>query len=122
MDVIYDLIQNRRIDTVRTDVGQTRHKLEDVDADLMQLEMRFERLNLMANAIWKIVKQKTGATDADLRELIEQLDMQDGYRDGRVRQEMKAEKIPCSGCPRRIAQTSMICHYCGTPNKHYVSL
>lgn len=122
MDIIYDLIQNRRIDTVRTEVRQARHKVEDVDADLMQLEMRFERLNLMANAIWKLVKEKTGATDADLRELIEQLDMKDGRRDGRAGQEVNVEKIPCAGCPRRIAQTSMICHYCGTPNKHYVSL
>ena len=78
------------------------------------LERHYEYLRLLTMAMWKIVKERTGATDDELRECVEQIDLLDGKKDGKVTRHRGV--TDCESCKRRILKSAIVCVYCGTRN------
>jgi hypothetical protein len=71
-----------------------------------------ERLLMITEALWILLKKERGYTDADLVRLVSEIDLRDGSLDGRV-----ARKPPqsCSHCSRPLAKSRPLCIYCGEP-------
>lgn len=82
-----------------------------------RIEVRYERLKLVTLALWELVKDSTGRTDEDLRQVIARLDLEDGRRDGKV--ETIDGMDGCTGCGRVVLHSSPRCPYCGASNEHY---
>ena len=78
-----------------------------------ELEGRFERLALMTEALWTLLRTRLGVSDEDLIEIARDLDLSDGQLDGRVRR----TSAECTGCARMVASRHGKCLYCGTPMK-----
>ena len=82
-----------------------------------RIEVRYERLKLVTLAIWELLKRHTGCSEADLKEMINQLDSADGRRDGKM--EINDGLSLCSSCRRALLESTPRCPYCGTDNQDY---
>ncbi len=84
--------------------SQLRNKVEGVGNDI-------ERLFMITEALWTLLKELHGLTDADLENVIQEVDLRSGKRDGkRARQ----ERPLCPSCGRRNSGRMPACMYCGT--------
>ncbi|MBE7463713.1 MAG: hypothetical protein HS116_09430 [Planctomycetes bacterium] len=78
--------------------------------DLARLEHDVERLLMISEALWEILKQHHGYSDDDLMRRVAQIDLKDGKLDGKV---AKTQPVQCPRCTRTINRRHSICIYCG---------
>ncbi len=74
-----------------------------------ELEARLERLALMTEALWTIVRNRMDVTDDELAAMAREIDLSDGKLDGRVRR----ASSECRGCGRMVGRRHPRCLYCG---------
>ena len=65
--------------------------------------------------MWKVVQEQTGASDEQLRQQIDAVDLLDGKRDGRITGAKGVQD--CRSCRRRILKSAVVCVYCGARNR-----
>lgn len=72
-------------------------------------EDKFERLVLVVDAVWELLRDHAGLTNEDLFRRVNQIDLEDGVADGRRRPDV----LICE-CGSRVNPASHRCDYCGT--------
>lgn len=71
-----------------------------------------ERLYMVVQAMWELLKEKAGLTDADLDAKVRDIDMRDGRLDG---QDLtQTAPMTCRQCGRTILSGQLQCAWCGT--------
>lgn len=68
------------------------------------------RLELVCEAMWELVKEKTGLIDDDLLGKMAELDLTDGVADGK---KSKGGPVVCPKCQRPNSRRHDFCIYCG---------
>jgi hypothetical protein len=91
--------------------AETNRRVTNAGDKLRELEQRYERMNLVTNALWQLLKAHTGLTDADLKKYVEKVDLSDGVRDGKVSRSKGA--MDCPHCSRRVLTSATVCAWCG---------
>ena len=81
-----------------------------VETDLEFSKCDIERLLMITEALWTILKEQHGLDDEELVRRIEDIDLQDGTLDGRV---APSERQKCSKCDITINKRHPFCIYCG---------
>jgi hypothetical protein len=71
-----------------------------------------ERLYLVVQAMWELLKDKAGLTDADLDAKVQEIDMRDGRLDGQ--DSTQTAPLACRQCGRTILSGQAQCSWCGT--------
>ena len=71
-----------------------------------------ERLYLVVQAMWELLKDKAGLTDADLDAKVQEIDMRDGRLDGQ--DSTQTDPLTCRQCGRTILSGQTQCSWCGT--------
>ena len=71
-----------------------------------------ERLLLITEALWNIIREKHGAEETELIKQITALDMEDGKLDGR---KPRTPPQPCPKCGRTLIKNRPRCFYCAEP-------
>lgn len=74
------------------------------------LENKINKLYLIVEALWLLIKEKHHFDDENLTELIVAIDMKDGRRDGKV---APTGPLICSQCGRANSRKHLYCIYCG---------
>ena len=74
------------------------------------MQHHVERLLMITEALWDILKEQHGYTDEDLVKRVQQIDMRDGKLDGKV---AAAGVKTCPSCKRPISGRHAACIYCG---------
>ena len=97
--------------TMRQEYSRISEKSDDASLQVTRLREDLERLYLITQALWQMVKTATGATDEQLQEKIRQIDAEDGRSDGRNTEVTRP--IDCPVCHRRILSGQSFCLYCG---------
>ena len=80
------------------------------ESNLRDLELRVNKLELIAEALWEILKKETHLQEADLIELISEIDLRDGKFDGK---KAKTTAVRCVKCDRMNSKRHSKCLYCG---------
>lgn len=76
----------------------------------LEAEMNVERLRLVTQAMWEFLKERTEISDADLEAKIEEIDLRDGRKDGK----MSLSVAICGKCGRKTGvRAHCRCIYCG---------
>jgi hypothetical protein len=111
VDLFWNLRQEQQI-------GQATARAEHAQSDarahassLEDLNRRFDRLALVTQALAELLTERAHVSNADLAAKIDEIDMRDGVRDGRVAPAPRS----CPKCHREIAGHRTTCLYCGTP-------
>jgi ribosomal protein L32 len=97
------------------DLLEAKARAKEAVTEVRYLKYKYEKLILVTEALWEIVKEHTKCTDEELKEKIKQIDMKDGKLDGKV-----AEPPPkkCKKCGQTMQNNRTVCIYCGTENKN----
>ena len=80
------------------------------ESKVRDLELRVNKLELIAEALWEILKKETRLQEADLIELISEIDLKDGKFDGK---KAKVTAVRCAKCDRMNSKRHSKCLYCG---------
>jgi len=83
------------------------------EAGLEALRAQFDRLSMVCQALWTLLRDKTELTEEDLIARVHDVDLTDGVLDGKVRR-VASE---CTACGRVVAARHLLCLYCGAPNE-----
>jgi len=73
------------------------------------LEQRLDRALLTLEAMWTLLRERSGVTDEELVQRIVELDESDGFLDGKVRRPPRS----CPHCGRTTPLRFARCLYCG---------
>mgnify|MGYP001134796852 CR=1 FL=1 len=88
------------------------HALEKATSAENQLSRNhYERLMLITEALWEILKEEHNYTDEKLIEKLKIIDLKDGREDGRV----LLPPAKCSYCNKTLEKGADVCIYCGSP-------
>ena len=109
---MYDLVQRKQLRTAQQAISfngdETMRQARRADQQIHDLEMRLERLLTLNEAMWQLLCETTGLTDAHLAYRVYELDQADGERDGRKKQ--RASKCACGAM---VVASLDACQYCG---------
>lgn len=98
-------------DTAARATAETaRDAAREARSDVELLKSEVERLLMISEALWGMLKEQHGYTDNVLTERIRSIDMKDGKLDGRV---AKAGPAACPSCGRTLSRLRPVCMYCG---------
>lgn len=86
-----------------------RARLRVAQSEAAELRRQVDRMQLICEAMWTIVKERVGADDEQLFKLITQIDLRDGKLDGRAKKPTQR----CSDCGRVVSARTGVCLYCG---------
>lgn len=90
--------------------GPSPRAVEDrMRVDVRELQHQIDRLQLMNQALWELVRSRLSLQDEDLAALAQEIDMRDGVEDGR----MTARAVRCPSCSRVSNNRHFRCMYCG---------
>jgi len=81
-------------------------------SEVARLQMQVERLLMITEALWGILKEQNGFDDKELQKRIVEIDLRDGRMDGRV---AATPPAACPKCGRMVPKQSVRCMYCGEP-------
>lgn len=77
--------------------------------DIRELRHQVERLTLLNQAMWELLRERAGLTDADLERMAREVDLRDGQEDGK----MGGGAVTCPTCRRVSNSRHYKCLYCG---------
>ncbi len=112
---IWDMFQQAQIDSASWKADSARrdasHASDRMHSEVLRLEAKIDGLALVCQALWEVVRQETKLNDADIAKKIEEIDLRDGKRDGRI----TGRPMKCTKCGRPTHTRQRACMYCGTP-------
>ena len=96
----------------RVEASSARAAARDTKTEVNMLKCEIERLLMITEALWTIIKEKSGCDDRELVKRITEIDLRDGKLDGRVA--VKKGPLHCPRCKRTLSKRIPVCIYCGT--------
>lgn len=102
---------HKRINTLKSDMRAQKLSVDESELSAVSMRQDIEKLYMLVEALWCIVKETSRLGDEDLIELVKQIDLQDGRLDGR--NSANAGILKCSNCGRTILKGQAKCIYCG---------
>ena len=100
-----------RIDKAASDAERAQTEATRSQAEIDVLKLYIERLSMITEALWSILKEKHGYGDEELMKRITEIDQRDGKLDGHA---VSSVAPVCPQCKRmHIAKHRPICLYCG---------
>ncbi|MBK1826241.1 zinc ribbon domain-containing protein [Haloferula rosea] len=89
-------------DALGSDLGSTNAQLRSL-TDLVR------KMALVNQALLELMKEKTGLSDEELRLKVREVDLRDGYEDGKL----TAGPVVCPKCGFNVTAGSLSCQTCG---------
>ena len=109
LDLLYNIHQNGRIAGAEAAADRGAHKAERVAQNVRDVEERLDKLSLLNYALWSLLQEKLGVSEAELLARVEELDLKDGKLDGRI----SSGIVHCEDCNRPLSRRHRKCLYCG---------
>jgi len=105
------LSAHRRITNLTSNVRVLDHRVDENELSAVSLRRDIEKLYLVVEALWAIVRETTNLKDEDLQNLIRAIDAQDGKCDGRNAKNTGI--VQCAKCGKTLLKGQTACAYCG---------
>ncbi|HNR32363.1 MAG TPA: hypothetical protein PKI11_15835 [Candidatus Hydrogenedentes bacterium] len=88
---------------------RTAQAANEMRTALRDMQDEVDRLCLLNQALWELLRDRLGVTDADLERVAYEVDMRDGKADGKI----TAHAVRCPTCGRVSNSKHAKCLYCG---------
>lgn len=116
MSFLWDLLQNPRIENAaaKADLAESTARRTESKADrqlhqIHDLELQVDRLSLVVMGLCELLIESQVISREELQATIDEIDVRDGVKDGRVR----ASHPTCPDCGRPNHRQRTYCLYCG---------
>lgn len=108
--LFWDIRQDQEIRDAKDAADRSARRTHSAQEDVGELRAGVDRLALVNQALWELLRDRTELTDADLKAKVEEVDRRDGRLDGRAGPGVAT----CPQCAKPNAETRGRCLYCGT--------
>ena len=88
------------------------HAANRVEEQLVCMQADIERLLLITEGLWNLLKAEHGYDDEELVRRVLEVDLKDGRIDGKVAAQKPGD---CPHCDRPLSRDRRYCLYCGEP-------
>ena len=102
---------HKRIRDVCTGLGVQKSAADEEALSMSAMRRDIEKLYLIVEALWGILRQTANLKDDDLAELVRQIDLLDGKLDGR--NALNSQSRICASCGKTILRGQFRCTWCG---------
>ena len=92
------------------DMSAAQRKLDSAADRVNELQAQLDRLLLITESMWFVLKDRLGLDDATLMNMMKQVDSKDGKLDGTATPQPEI----CPNCNHTISARTGRCFYCGT--------
>jgi len=111
--MIWDLYQQQQINDAERTADKAISIADRYAGDISDLRNHVERLSLASQAMWELLQNWAGITEAELETKMIEIDARDGRIDGK----MGTAPINCPACGRTTSSTRDTCVMCGAPTR-----
>jgi hypothetical protein len=108
----YGSIYSQAAAQAQSSASDAQQSAREAKTETELLRHDVDRLLLITEALWTILKKAHGHSDDELVNLVKEIDMRDGRLDGRA---PKAPPQTCPSCSRMNSGKQTRCLYCGQP-------
>ncbi|GMW00980.1 MAG: hypothetical protein AMXMBFR84_21170 [Candidatus Hydrogenedentota bacterium] len=84
-------------------------QIQSTASQMRELQHQVQRLMLLNQALWELLREKLNVTDAELEQKAAEIDLRDGVQDGRLTE----VGMRCPSCNRVSNSKHWKCLYCG---------
>ena len=108
--MFWELYQTRQIGSASRKAERATANADRVVTHMMALENKVESLALACQSLWELLRENTELSEKDLEAKMEEVDLRDGRKDGK----MSSVTDACPKCGRKTSRRRPRCIYCGT--------
>lgn len=94
---------------VSASAARASTQAQQATSAMKDVQFEIDRLKLMNQALWELLKVHTGITEEQLAAKVKEVDLRDGSEDGR----MTHQALQCPNCGRVSSSKHYKCLYCG---------
>ena len=109
-DLLIDLYLDQRVSQAEAVAESAKDNAKQLRHEINDLKRKCDALTITSQALWEILRSKTGMTDASILQKMQEIDLRDGRADGKI----SSRVIKCSRCGRSSNANRKLCLYCGT--------
>lgn len=113
--MLWDIIQQWKIEQTQRSVEAAKKESRDALDRSQDYAEKVGQLSLATQAVWSFLKEKHNLDEQDLMQRMEELDLMDGRKDGRVAPQV----VTCPSCSRKMNSKNMKCMFCGCENPQF---
>ncbi|PXA03328.1 hypothetical protein DDZ13_12970 [Coraliomargarita sinensis] len=113
--MLWDIIQQWKIEQMQRNVDAAKKDSRDAVDKSQDYAEKVGQLALATQAVWSFLKEKHHLDEKDLMQRMEELDLMDGQKDGRVAPKV----VTCPSCSRKMNSRNMQCMFCGCGNPEF---
>ena len=108
--------QQEQIREAQTDAMKANTKVDEFSNRVREMEVTINRMALACQAMWEVLRARTGITEQELLDKMHEVDLRDGKADGK----MTPVIINCPACGKPSNSRHSQCMYCGAaiPRPH----
>ncbi len=110
MDILIDLYQQQRIGEAQRKAEAATDAAKRLAWQVEDLQRKTDALTIASQALWDLLRDTTGLTDAMVLQKMEEIDMRDGRKDGKISPRTRT----CPQCRRKSNAGRAHCLYCGS--------
>ena len=107
-----DYSQRQDIDALQARVQGAALAGASADRDIAGLRRDIARLDLTIEGIVRVLERRGQLTKQELRDIIVEIDLEDGREDGRIGPDRSAKAPKCDACGRPVNPKRDVCVYC----------
>ncbi|WP_220718569.1 hypothetical protein [Agarivorans litoreus] len=111
MAFFWNMFQSDQINRNNTIASEAQIKTRSHSGDLDHLEKRLDTLSLASQAMWEILQTKYGVSEQELMLKMEEIDLRDGTKDGKLNPEYSTD---CPDCGHKVKKRRGSCYWCGS--------
>jgi hypothetical protein len=104
--ILWEWYQHNRIGEAQSSADRARSDVNTVERELRR---NVDQLMLINMAMWSILEEKLGVSEAELADRLREIDLRDGKLDGKLAR----EGLECPRCSRVMSVRHQKCLYCG---------
>jgi hypothetical protein len=108
-DLLWNMYQDQRLLDASFEAGMAKDAATDARSLAQGVQRQLDSLLLVNMAMWSILEEKLGVTEAQLAERVREIDLRNGKLDGRY----APEGVECPKCHRIMSVRHKRCMYCG---------
>ena len=91
------------------DAARANHAAKRTEQQVKLLEANLAKSLMICETLWELLAEKTGLTQDDLINKLNEVDMRDGVLDGKNQRGI----AECTACGRKVSGRHAACLYCG---------
>ena len=116
MSFIWQAYQQGQIAEAKTDAIEAKQQAIQYTDRVRALEAQVNHMALACQAMWELLRERTGIGEQELLAKMKEVDVRDGTPDGR----MTPVLTKCPACGKPSNSKATVCIYCGAavPKPH----